>query len=554
MFGLGNRQYEHYNAMGKVTNERLEAAGATRVYRHGEGDDDGNLEEDFDSWRSDGLWDAMAAAAPPHPHHSHTASAAAGGGGPLSPIRSAAAWTGATGAPSAGTNGHASPLPGARSPLLRAASVARFPWRLVPVPPPSSAQAAPGACVPLFHPSPAHLAAAAAADMTSRHFFTAVPAAVVVNRELRQAPSVGASTRHVELDLAGTGLTYRTADNAHVLPENDPSVVDAVARWLGYKPEEWFTLEAVEGGDSDTGGEGEPPAPLFPTPTNVRTALTRYVDLSGMPRKELLSALAPYAKAADDRKRMLHLSSREGKAEWAEWAVAAERSTAEVFSEFPSLAPPLEAFLQLAPRMQPRAYTIASSSVVAPTRMALCASVLDAPKPGPDGRRRLRGVCSNTFQRLAAGGGEAGGGAAAPRGGAGAVSLAAGGASPGGGVLRVLIRPSTFHLPEDVTRPVILVGPGTGVAPMRAFCQEREAQRGTHGPGGVGPTLLFFGCRKRAEDYVYRDEIGAWAANGTLTALHVAFSRDTGQKVGEGGVRGGGRCARGERGDVLRRC
>ncbi|KAF0685521.1 Aste57867_22613 [Aphanomyces stellatus] len=91
------------------------------------------------------------------------------------------------------------------------------------------------------------------------------------------------------------------------------------------------------------------------------------------------------------------------------------------------------------------------------------------------------------------------------------------------------VRKSTFKLPSSSATPIIMIGPGTGIAPMRAFLQERQHQR--NAGEAVGPTWLFFGCRRQAEDYLYQDELAAYEADGTLSQLHVAFSRDTAQKV-----------------------
>lgn len=94
----------------------------------------------------------------------------------------------------------------------------------------------------------------------------------------------------------------------------------------------------------------------------------------------------------------------------------------------------------------------------------------------------------------------------------------------------VHVRPSTFHLPKDPSVPIIMVGPGTGIAPMRAFLQERNYQR-SQGME-VGDTVLFFGCRRPSEDYIYQEELEMYRANGTLTEMPIAFSREVRSFVG----------------------
>jgi NADPH-ferrihemoprotein reductase len=324
----------------------------------------------------------------------------------------------------------------------------------------------------------------------------------------------------VELDLKGTGLKYATADNLYVCAENEEVTVTAVARWLGYDADQWFTLEPARARSAGA----DAPKPLFPVPCTVRTALSRYCDLTGLPRKELLGHLAHFAGVSSERARLAFLASKDGRSDFAEFVTAQQRSIAELFQAFPSVKLPLDALLQLLPRLQPRAYTIASSSVVAPTRVAVVASVIDHPKPGPDPSRRLRGVATNFMLRCAPPpvGDDGSRLDGAPEG-AGARARAPWPTLP------VYVRTSTFRLPADATRPVVMVGPGTGIAPMMAFLAERRAAR--LAGAAVGPTVLFFGCRRREEDYIYREELEAFARDGTLSALHVAFSREQAEKV-----------------------
>jgi NADPH-ferrihemoprotein reductase len=183
----------------------------------------------------------------------------------------------------------------------------------------------------------------------------------------------------------------------------------------------------------------------------------------------------------------------------------AGREVWEVFEAFPSLRPPLGAFLELCPKLQARLYTISSSAAVHPDRIHVTVSVL-AQRARSDPSRVHRGVAST---HLAA--------CAVPARGA------AGGAWPS---VRVYVRRSSFALPADPRTPIVMVGPGTGIAPMRAFLQERDAQRAARGAAGVGETVLFFGCRKQREDFIYEDELLEYTRRGSLTWLFTAFSRD----------------------------
>ncbi|CAM9097253.1 unnamed protein product, partial [Ectocarpus fasciculatus] len=180
VFGLGNTQYEHYNMMGKSTNEGMEKLGAQRMFEYGEGDDDNQLEEDFEAWR-ERMWMALVVRF--------------GGMGGVDGVDKAV------------------DLPFSVK-MLTAAEAAR-------------------------HSGVSETAAAS----SSKFYWHGCDAPVVVNRELRgQTPGVG-STRHVEIDLQGTNVAYHTADNLAVLPLNDATTAEKLCAQLGYDPDSFFTLE-----------------------------------------------------------------------------------------------------------------------------------------------------------------------------------------------------------------------------------------------------------------------------------------------------------------------
>lgn len=458
-FGLGNKQYEHYNAQGRFIFKRLGELGAEACAVYGEGDDDGSMEEDFDSWK-EALWQALtkSAAAP------GSATAAAGGAGA-----------------SVDTPAPAPELP-------------PMPWRVHWL-----AKLEPEHAHPAVRYERARTLLAnkdIETDLVSKAYFTAKEVKVVATRELRQAPSLGNSTVHIELDMAGSMLHYGTADDLAVLCCNPPAQVNMLAHWLGLDKDldRWFTLEEMED-VQDT------PKSLFPTPCTVREALSCYVDFNHYPRKQLLSYLSVLATNSTEKARLVELSGREGKAEYGRWVVDQYRSIWEIFQEFPSVRPTLAQLLQLLPPLAPRWYTIASSSVMHPNTVHLAVSVLAmANKPGPVPGRPFTGTCSTYLAGLSV-----------------------------GDTLRCDLRPSHFKLPRTPSTPILMVGPGTGVAPMIAFLQERVIQR--EQGGDLGPALLFFGCRRADEDFIYQAELEAWAADGIMTSLITAFSRQQQHKV-----------------------
>ena len=89
----------------------------------------------------------------------------------------------------------------------------------------------------------------------------------------------------------------------------------------------------------------------------------------------------------------------------------------------------------------------------------------------------------------------------------------------------MFVRASSFKLPKNLAKPILMIGPGTGLAPMRALLQERQFRK------GVGENVLYFGCRHKARDFIYEDELTAFKDSGVITALHLAFSRDSKPKA-----------------------
>ena len=153
-------------------------------------------------------------------------------------------------------------------------------------------------------------------------------------------------------------------------------------------------------------------------------------------------------------------------------------------------------FAHIAPPLRPRYYSISSSPLQHKACTHVTAAVID--HPTSTGRQHL-GVATSMLARL-----------------------------PPGSQLPAFVRNSSFRLPPDASKPVIMVGPGTGLAPFRGFLQHRRALRakGLH----LGTAMLFFGCRDPAKDFIYQDELEAALADGVITSLHVAFSRVSSHK------------------------
>lgn len=239
----------------------------------------------------------------------------------------------------------------------------------------------------------------------------------------------------------------------------------------------------------------------FPCPTSYRTALTYYVDITNPPRTHVLKELIDYTTSEDDKKLLKTMSSstEEGKALYSDWVIKSCRSIVHILEDIPTAKPPLDHLLELMPRMQSRYYSISSSPKVYTDSIHLTAVLIDYDtKTG----RNIKGVATSWLKTKL---------------------------PDTGATLPVFVRRSQFKLPAKHQTPIIMIGPGTGFAPFRGFIQERHWLKQQGKP--VGDAYLYFGCRKKQEDFLYQEEIENYLKEGTLTKTYLAFSREQEKKI-----------------------
>lgn len=427
VFALGNKQYEHFCAVGKRWDARFGELGAQRLLELGIGDDDGSIEDDYAQWRKQ-FWDVLA-----------------------SKYKLEAALGPKTFSITFKSNFSQNKIEEEDGSAAAASSV------ISQVDLKKRIQA-----------------------FDSKYPVFDVP--VLSIRELRQDRASG-STVHVELDMSAARCPYITADNLGVHPRNDFRLAGRIAKRLGLHPSATFTLEKV---DKESRRKA-----AVPSPCTVRDALLWHFDIAGAPTLGLLEVLANFASDIDEKEKLLRLTKSDGKAEYQEFIINSRKNLMDVLEAFPSVQLPWDVFLEYVPRLKPRYYTIASSSKVHPQHIHVVLSVVQ--EKLADGRT-LMGVASNFLASL----------------------------RPGKDTVPVHIRPSTFRLPRNSDTPIIMVGPGTGVAPFRGFMQELTHLRRIGSK--VGDALLFFGCRHSEQDWIYHDEMQT-AANDGVVQLVLAFSR-----------------------------
>jgi sulfite reductase (NADPH) flavoprotein alpha-component len=287
--------------------------------------------------------------------------------------------------------------------------------------------------------------------------------ATLISRTLLNKPGSGKETWHIEFDLAGTGLEYAVGDSFGLFPCNDPALVEAVLKAIDAPP------------DFPIGGR------------TLRDVLTDGVSLN--PAPDMLFQLISYLTGGERRQKAQALADGDdpdGDAETLDVLAALEK--------FRGVRPDPEAFIEALDPLQPRLYSIASSPKVDPRRIAL---TVDAVRY-PVGARTRLGVAS---------------------------TFLAGRIAPHGKLKAYVQKAQGFGLPADPAVPIIMIGPGTGVAPFRAFLHERMAAK------APGRNWLFFGHRNSRYDFFYEDELAGMKAAGALTRLTLAWSRDSEEKI-----------------------
>ncbi|KAJ1864737.1 sulfite reductase [NADPH] flavoprotein component [Coemansia sp. RSA 989] len=285
---------------------------------------------------------------------------------------------------------------------------------------------------------------------------------------------------HIEFDTRGTDLTYEIGDALGVYGFNDQDQVRSFCQEYGLDGNVLVT--AVKDGQTQT--------------RSVFSWLTHALDLFGRPSKKFYAALADFASDEKEAEKLRWLTTSEGAIEFKD-RVADTCTYADLLREFSSARPSMLHLVDLIAPIKPRHYSIASSMRMHPGSVHLC--VVTVHWRTSCGEERT-GQCTRFLNSLTV-----------------------------GDRVVVGVKPSVMKLPPLDEQPVIMAGLGTGMAPFRAFIEER-AVRKLEGHK-VGPMTLYFGSRHRAMEYLYGEEFEAYHADGLLTNLRLAFSRDQKNKV-----------------------
>ncbi|KAJ3083637.1 hypothetical protein HK102_000977, partial [Quaeritorhiza haematococci] len=547
MFGLGNKTYEHFNAMARRIDKRFVKCGAKRVSERGEGDDDASLEEDYLNWKGKALNDLAS-------HLGITQVDAESQktkrrDAPHAPAFTIIKHGVVTGPADEASNGV---VPASKIYWGELTSQKSRRWRRNSLDPFLHSEIIDGKPVPydVKHPFYGRIATSQALFQKSEDVFDFSSVAgidltdpkakahrrVTVNG---QKVHIERQCYHIELDISGSGLTYQSGDHVGVWPANDEEEVRETAAALKLSSDDLNTVAEFR---SSSGGKGDKATGHvpFPAPCTLETALKYYVDLKTPVKQHAFEILGKYAKSPEEKACLFELADNRDL--YVSSVEKPQRTLREVLNSFKSVELPVEvALAEILPKVQLRYYSISSSAKEQPDRVGVTAVVvryamdITSTVQGESGKKAVvrQGLATSWLERLHESRVESQvTGEEQITNGSGNVAAVSSTVIPRS-YLPLYIRTSAFKLPKDQKVPVVMVGPGTGVAPFRGFVRERyfEAKNGI----SVGPTWLFFGCRHPNKDWLYRDEFQAitkdveqWKQDGTKTfdfKLVNAFSR-----------------------------
>ena len=316
-------------------------------------------------------------------------------------------------------------------------------------------------------PIPAKIIASKPAPVTMFTRDNPMLAPIVDKRQLTHKDS-GKATLHLAFSIADTGMMYEAGDACGVIPRNDLNLVAETLQSAGFNGN-----EQVACGKSGT--------------TTLHDAFTHHLQITRLTRR----TVTEYAKLGHCQK-LLDLLAPEHQHLLDSYVY--DRGLVDLLHEFPGVVHDPSELVAMLPRLVPRLYSISSSPAAHAGQVHTTVAVVRYHAHN----RERGGVCSTLFADRAS------------------VSDR----------LPIYIQSNKkFRLPKDPAAPVIMIGPGTGIAPFRGFLHERRAT------GATGRNWLFFGERSASTDYLYREELEAMRADGHLTRLDTAFSRDQERKI-----------------------
>lgn len=353
---------------------------------------------------------------------------------------------------------------------------------------------------------------------------------IIHRRRLTSFDSDCKAVYEVTFDIEGSNFNFKAGDTIGIISYNDESEVNHVISHLNLtsKADLYYSITA----DSSVKGSKIPAH--VPVKSTLRHVLTHCLDLRSILKKLFILALSKHTKDEKERRVLEYLCSKEGSTAYTNHVLNKGLCILDIFTSFISCKPPIEVLLTNLPRLLPRPYSIVNSGLNNNKMLTICFSVISINKRKGLTTGWLERIILNSESTLAEQFKN--------------LNLE----SNPKDQFKILNSESTledqfkkitiddieievpiylrknlsmFSLPEDLNKPLILIGPGTGVAPFIGFLEAREHIKENNPEIKLGECWLFFGCRNPKLDFIYKDELNGFISRGILNKLSTAFSR-----------------------------
>lgn len=328
------------------------------------------------------------------------------------------------------------------------------------------------------------------------------------------------TTLEVELEITDCGLDYEPGDSFDIMCPNSDDEVTELIKILDFedKADVPFITKVIENTTKKIAVKPR----YIPEPCTIRNAFLNCLEIRSVPKKAMLRMLVEYTNDPHEKRRLQELCSKQGAKDYQTFIRQPSISLLELLKAFPSCLPPFERLLEHLPQLNPRPYSVATSPMCHPNKLRFVFNIVEFP-PHEDLRSDRKGVCTGWLSKVTE------------------ITRTEGSIEDGMTKLQLNEQPrqtcvlvasrkhNQFRLPKDHKTPIVMIGPGTGVAPFISFLEHRNLLCKGQDPKEIyGKTWLFYGCRNRKHDFLYKNDLHGYHSSGVLSNLLVSFSREEG--------------------------
>lgn len=357
-------------------------------------------------------------------------------------------------------------------------------------------------------------------DASFPNAISGVSVAKVMSAKQLTSKSAIKTALDIELDITDCNMVYEPGDSFGIIcPNSNAEVEELITKlWLNEKADTPFSIQLR----TSTSKKSASIPNYIPEISVIKHTFLTCLEIRAVPSKALIRVLSEHTCDPYQKRRLQELCSKQGTSEYTKFVREPGLCLLDLLNAFPSCQPPFERLLELMPRLKPRLYSVSSSPLEDPHRLHFVFNIVEFPVI--EGIREQRhGVCTGWLNNITKSHRE---------------SKTSDSKLPIDTFSKLSLKEFVkvpvfqrknlnFKLPSNPKIPIIMIGPGTGVAPFIGFLKHRELKQKKLGlDSSLSDAWLFFGCRHKERDYLYQQELEQFLSSGVLSRLCVSFSRD----------------------------